>query len=172
MLKLMGAICIMLASLGGFAQLRSALQKRTLELLGWLGAVRMLQREISWGQTPLPQLCGLISRQIGGAVGCFWGRIGEELAQPGAGELAELMGGLLADSQGEWHMLPEDLLILQELGEGLGRSGLTEQQRLLALAEQRLQTVSDEASARYARLARLLGGLGWCCGLLVVCLWL
>lgn len=37
MLKLMGAICIMLASLGGFAQLRSALQKRTLELLGWLG---------------------------------------------------------------------------------------------------------------------------------------
>lgn len=172
MLRLVGAACIIMASLGGFAQLRGALQKRAMELLGWLGAVRLLQSEMSWGLTPLPRLCQVISRQIGGLVGDFWKRLGDELAKSGAGTVPELTSQLLAEAQGEWHLLATDWQILQEMGEGLGGSGLAEQQRLLALTEQRLQAASDEAAARYARHGRLLGGLGWCCGLLLVCLWL
>ena len=86
--------------------------------------------------------------------------------------LPEIWQQLLTAQSQNWHLLPEDLQALTELGQGLGSSGLSNQQRLLALTEQRLQRLAAEAEERRGRLARLLGGLGWCSGLLLVCLWL
>lgn len=172
MMKLLGAVCILLATVSGFAQLRVALQQRVAELNDWLAAVRLLQSEMNYGLLPLPRLCELAAGQIGGAVGRFWQVLAAALQQGEPLALPEIWQRLLAAQSPDWHLLPEDLPALAELGQGLGSSGLNNQQRLLALTEQRLQRLAAEAEARRNRLARLLGGLGWCSGLLLVCLWL
>lgn len=172
MLKLLGAVCILLATVSGFAQLRVALQQRVAELNDWLAAVRLLQSEMNYGLLPLPRLCQLTAGQIGGAVGQFWQALAAALQQGEPLALPEIWQRLLAVQSPGWHLLPEDLPALAELGQGLGSSGLSNQQRLLALTEQRLQRLAAEAKERRGRLARLLGGLGWCSGLLLVCLWL
>jgi stage III sporulation protein AB len=169
---ILGAGCIMLGCLGVFYQLRLALGRRSIELISWLSAVRMLQSELDFGVTPLPRLCAVLAEQVGGAAGDFWRRLGLELAERQDTALPEIWQDLLEGERHNRHLLPEDLQALAELGAGLGKSGLGNQQRLLALSEQRLLRLSDEAAARSARMERLLGGLGWCCGLLLICLWL
>ena len=172
MLKVLGAVCVLLATVSGFAQLRNALQQRVTELRDWLAAVRLLQSGMNYGLLPLPRLCELAAGQIDGAVGQFWQSLAAVLQQGEPLALPEIWQQLLTAQSQNWHLLPEDLQALTELGQGLGSSGLSNQQRLLALTEQRLQRLAAEAEERRGRLARLLGGLGWCSGLLLVCLWL
>ncbi len=172
MLTLLGAVCIMVATVGGFGEVRTALRKRTVELLAWLGAVRLLQSEMSFGLTPLPRLCRLVSGQVGGVVGDFWRVLADALPQRTDAYLPALWAETTERCRCDWHLQPEDISILSELGTGLGGSGLHNQKRLLALAEERLVRLADEAAAEYARLSRLLTGLGWCCGLILICLWM
>jgi len=170
--NLCGAVLILLATVGGFGQLRLALRQRPVELAGWLAAVRLLQSEMNYGLLPLPRLCELAAGQIDGVVGTFWRLLADELAAQPAQALPELWQRLLAQQEGGWHLLAADQQVLSELGLGLGASGLANQQRLLALTERRLQKQEAEAAEGCARWTRLLGGLGWCSGLLLICLWL
>lgn len=172
MLSLVGAVFILLATVGGFGQLRCALRQRPQELQSWLAVVRLLQSEMNYGLLPLPRLCELAAGQSGGIVGRFWQSLARELQTQTAQALPEIWERLAAEQKGGWHLLEADLQALTELGRGLGASGLSNQQRLLSRTEQRLQLLADEAAARCARLTRLLGGLGWCSGLLLICLWL
>jgi stage III sporulation protein AB len=172
MMGILGAGCIMLGCLGVFYQLRLALGRRSMELISWLSAVRLLQSELHFGITPLPRLCDILAERCGGAAGDFWRKLGRELAARQDVALPEIWQDLLERERQNWHLQAEDWQALAELGAGLGKSGLGNQQRLLAVSEQRLLRLSDEAAARSARMERLLGGLGWCCGLLLICLWL
>ena len=171
MLSALGAVFILLATVGGFGQVRCALRQRPQELQDWLAAVRLLQNEMNYGMVPLPRLCALAAGRNKGVVGCFWQSLAQSLQQP-TQALPEIWQRLLAEQKGSWHLLAADLQTLAELGQGLGASGLNNQQRLLSLTEQRLLQLADEVAARCARLTRLLGGLGWCSGLLLICLWL
>ncbi len=172
MLNICGGLLILLATVGGFGQVRFALSQRPAELLSWQAAVRLLQAEMSYGLSPLPRLCVLAAEQTPGVVGRFWAALADQLQTPAAQALPELWRRLMDEQKGGWHLLAVDLQPLAELGQGLGGSGLANQQRLLALTEQRLTNLAAEAAERSARLNRLLGGLGWCSGLLLICLWL
>lgn len=162
----------MLATVGGFGQVRFALKQRPAELLSWQAAVRLLQSEMSYGLLPLPRLCALAAEQTPGVVGCFWASLTQRLQEQTAQALPELWRQLIEEQKSGWHLLAADLQVLAELGLGLGGSGLANQQRLLALTEERLANLAAEAAEQNARLSRLLGGLGWCSGLLLICLWL
>lgn len=172
MLSVLGAVFILLATVGGFGQLRCALRQRPRELLDWLAVVRLLQSEMNYGLLTLPRLCALAAAQNNGVVGRFWQTLAQELETQTAQSLPEIWQRLLVEQKSGWHLLAADLQVLMELGQGLGASGLNNQQRLLSLTERRLQNLADEAAAQCARLTRLLGGLGWCSGLLLICLWL
>lgn len=171
MLRLFGAICVMAATVGAFGEVRTAMHRRTVELWAWVGAVRLLQSEMSFGLTPLPRICRLISQQVGGVVGDFWAFMADELPQRTDAYLPLLWAENMARCRRYWHLQADDLGVLDELGAGLGGSGLHNQQRLLALTEERLTRLADNSAAEYARLSRLLTGLGWCCGLILICLW-
>lgn len=172
MLTLVGALCVMAATVGSFGEVRLAMHRRTIELLAWLGAVRLLQSEMSYGLTPLPRLCVLISRQVGGVVGEFWAVLADGLAERTDAHLPLLWAEGIDCCRRRWHLRADDIAVLDELGYGLGGSGLHNQRRMLALAEERLVRLADDAAAEYSRLARLLTGLGWCGGLILVCLWI
>lgn len=173
MLKILGAVCVLGATVGGFGQLRQALRLRVAELEGWLAAVRLLQSEMNYGLLPLPRICQLAAEHLAGQpVGPFWQNLAAALGQGPPQALPELWREQLATQKGGWHLLAADWQVLAELGQGLGGSGLENQQRLLALSEERLRLLAAEAAAASGRLQRLLGGLGWCSGLLLICLWL
>lgn len=165
----LGACLVMAATLGAFYSLRLALHLRERELLSWLAAVRLLSREISYGMTPLPRVCEGLGARAEGVAGEFFAALSQAL-QADAGRLGEAWEELLAAQGGSWHLSPDDLAVLSELGGSLGRSNFAEQKKLLAVAEERLRSLAEESAARYERLSRLLSGLGWCSGLLLVCL--
>lgn len=166
-----GAGLVLAATVGAFYSLRLALRQRERELLSWLAAVRLLSREITYGGKPLPRICENLGVELEGASGAFFRALAEELQVDG-GCLGESWEELLSRQSGGWHLLAADRAVLAELGRGLGRSNLLGQQKLLAVAEERLGGLAEESAVRYARLSRLLSGLGWCSGLLLVCLWL
>lgn len=171
MMTATGASLVLAATLGAFYSLRLALRRRERELLAWLAAVRLLNREITYGMTTLPRVCEALGGQADDVAGEFFGKLAAELQHDG-GRLTEAWEELLRADGSGWHLLPEDMAVLLELGRGLGRSDINGQKRLLAVAEEKLHNLAAESGQRYARLSRLLSGLGWCSGLLLICLWL
>lgn len=175
MMALVGAALVLGAAVGCFQSLRLALSAREQELLSWLAAVRLLNREITYGVLPLPRVCGALAEQAGGVAGQFFAAAAERLQAAEDApvvNLAALWRDLLAEQGAAWHLLAADMAALRDLGAGLGQSNLGGQKKLLALTEERLSQLAAESAARYLRLSRLLSGLGWCCGLLLICLWL
>lgn len=168
MLRICGAGLVLAAAVAVAANVRGALCARERELASWLLVVRLLAREMVWGAKPLPLVCESLAGQAGGVAGEFCGGLAERLR--GGGTLAEHWQVLLEDRAADWHLLAGDVAILQELGDGLGQSDLTGQKKLLAGVEQRLAAQCEESAARLGRLGRLVSGLGWCGGLLLVCL--
>lgn len=172
MMTVLGAGLVLLAAVGSFYSLRLALAHREQELLSWLAALRLLEREMLCGGVPLPRLCATVVVQGSGVAADFFAALAAALKLDGAGGLPAVWRNLLAEHSAGWHLLPADVAVLTELGLGLGQSDLVGQKKLLAVTEERLRQLADESAARYLRLGRLLGGLGWCCGLLIICLWL
>ncbi|MBQ2888467.1 MAG: stage III sporulation protein AB [Firmicutes bacterium] len=167
-----GALCVLVACLGVFGLVRLALKMRQTELQSWLSAVRLLSAEMNFGVLPLPRLCSLLGERVDGTAGCFFANLGDELGRQKQAALPQIWQELLVTERSGWHLSAADVSVLADLGAGLGKSGLANQRRLLALTEERLASLHDEAAARCERLYRLLGALGWCSGLLLVCLWL
>lgn len=172
MTALLGALCVLLACLGVCGQVRLALKLRQTELQSWLSAVRLLSAEMNFGVLPLPRLCALLAERVDGAAGCFFAHLNEELGRQKQAALPQIWQEMLVAERPSWHLSAADVSVLADLGAGLGNSGLANQRRLLALTEERLASLHDEAAERCERRYRLLGALGWCSGLLLVCLWL
>lgn len=166
MLTLAGCLCIMTACVVGAIEIRRGMWRRINELLAWLAAVRLLQNEISYGLMPLPELCSLVGQRIKGTVGEFWAKI----ADFDGGELSAVWAETMAAASSEWNLRADDLAVLGELGSGLGASGIANQKRLLALTEERLLYQLDVARGEDARWGRLVLGVGWCGGLMLVCM--
>lgn len=167
----LGAGLVMAATVGAFYSLRLALRQRERELLSWLAAVRLLSREITYGGAPLPRVCENLAAEAEGVAAEFFTELAEKLRADG-GRLTESWEELLYRQGSGWHLLAADMAVLLELGRGLGRSSLSGQNKLLSVSEERLRGLTEESAGRYARLSRLLSGLGWCSGILLVCLWL
>lgn len=168
MLRILGAGLVLLAAVGAAQGLKTALNLRISELKSWLLAVRLLQREIGYGMMPLPRVFNRIFGQVEGVAGEFLANVAENLAADLS--LTEVWQQNLKVEGSGWHLLAEDYALLAELGAGIGQSDLAGQRRLLGMTEERLTALLSESEERYSRLARLVGGLGWCAGLMLVCL--
>lgn len=168
MMSVAGAVLVLLAACGAAHGVRRAMYLRGRELNWWLLALRLLAREMMFGGAPLPRVCARLAEQVDGVVGKFWAALAENLRRganlPGAWQEVQ------RDLGAGWHLLAEDEAVLAELGAGLGQTDLAGQRKLLAECEVRLADLLAASEARYGRLARLISGLGWCGGLLLVCL--
>lgn len=176
MIRLIGVILVMTSVVGAFGSLRRALLARHAELLDWLRAVRLLEREIGFGVLPLGRICEKIAIGDLGVARDFFAELaamlngGNKQGDVGFDVGFEEAWQHLTEKLGAgWHLLAEDYAVLADLGRGLGKSDLAGQRRLLQLAEESLGSLVTESETKNARLLRLLAGLGWCCGLLIVC---
>ena len=172
MMSLPGAVLVLAGAVGICRSMRLALAGREQELLSWLTAVRLLEREMTFGALPLPRVFCRVAEQAEGAAGEFFAALGACLQAGAACTLPDCWQAVLADKAAAWHLLPKDIAVLTDLGAALGQSSLGGQKKLLGLTAERLSGLAEESSARVLRLSRLLSGMGWCCGLLIICLWL
>ncbi|GAB6274718.1 MAG: stage III sporulation protein AB [Peptococcaceae bacterium] len=163
MLKIAG--CLLIMSAGSFAGISLARNyaRRPGELRSMVTALQMLETEISYTATPLPEALTRIAVRCDKAITPLFSRAGEELlAQTGctAGEAWETaLNKFYALSS----TLPSDLAVLRNLGMVLGISDGEDQCKHLRLAREQLKReviTAEQQAAKYVKLWNYLGLLG------------
>lgn len=166
MLKLIGAVFVLLGSawcgIGAVGRLRE--RTRTLERLR--GAFCCLEEELAFRLTPLPALLERLSQREDGRVSRFF---------------RETLEGLCADPEGglrqSWRramvrQLPmlqeEERQVLLEVGETLGRYDVQAQRQVLRQAMDRLEDCRRRAGQEEHRLGRVYAALSLAGGAAVI----
>lgn len=167
MLKLLGAVCVLLGA-GGFGcrmTLQFHAQRRQLAALE--NALELLKCELNYTAEPLAAICRAVSLRVGGAIGSFFAAFAAHLSQNAAPSaackraLAQTHGLTLPSAAAE--MLPE-------LFSGLGSYDLEGANRLLKLAFARLDALLAQTERERRPLARSYVLLALCAGAAIVIL--
>jgi len=162
LLKVTGAGLIILSS--GFLGLilSHIYQARPAQLKALISGLKLLETEIVYASTPLPQALGRIGERLEGIVKLLFLEtatlLREEPGLPAAEAWEEGLKKL--KEQGALHW--QDLEILKALGQGLGVSGREDQVKNLELAREHLKrqlALAEEVAQRQGKMWRTLGFL-------------
>ncbi len=168
MLKLIGALLIISATgLAGWSVAREY-ARRPVELKQFITALQMLETEIIYAATPLPEAFGKIAEQLEPQAASFF--------RQAAGELASRQG---CSAREAWHRALDsyaarsalargDLSILRGLGGNIGISDRDDQVKHLRLAAEQLKAACAAAESLADKNVKLWHYLGLLGGLLVV----
>lgn len=136
--------------------------KRPAQLRDLQTGLAILQTEVEYGATPLPEALERAARAAGPPVGAIFAECASRLRRGGGATAGEALEAALDAAAGATYLGPEELSAMRALGAVLGASGRADQIRHLQLARRRLE--AEEARARderqrYERMARYLGVL-------------
>ncbi len=168
-MQVLGAILILLAC--GFMGLTVARSyiSRAENIKQLMIMLQLLETEISYARTALPEACARISTQLAGTVGGFLAEVSAYLhAHPGQPfSTAWRVGLVYLRAQG----IPQGVLSdLDILGEALGVSGVEDQRRHLQVTRLRLQEAYRLAEEEWRTNYKLWSYLGFAAGLLILLL--
>lgn len=155
-----------LIGLGMAAQFR----RRPEELRALQSALLLLETEITYTATPLPEALGRAAQQssfpaqelFSSAAGLMQQRRGVTAAEAWDEALAQIKGGTA--------LRKSDLLILHNLGAALGASSIGEQEKHLRLAREQLRQEENRAEGERARCEPIYRYGGLLTGLLLAVL--
>lgn len=160
-MKWIGALLIIL-SCGGFGFYQAAIYRaEEKNLRDLLRALDLMQCELQYRLTPLPQLCILVSSQLGGAVGQVFSFFRQELECQIAPESRSCMRSALLRSK---IITCQTRQLISELGDTLGQFDL--QGQLNGFDSIRMQARSQLAEMSENRGARIrcYQTMGLCAG--------
>lgn len=168
MIKLIGA-CLTVAACSNMGLTWARVfEKRTRQLISLEGAIQLLETEILYGATPLPEAMEQVSGRCDSEVAALFGNTAEELRKMEGMTAGEAWGRAVNRFLPETALNDHDLQILRRLGSALGVSDRDDQAKHLQLAKSQLKisTVQAETAARKnVSIYKYLGFLG---GLLLV----
>ncbi len=168
MLKLAASVLIVFSG-GVFGLIVAQSYGTRLEQLKtFRGALTMLETEITYGLTPLPDALMSVGYHIEGCVGRFFAEVGSLLNQdqgPSSGEAWEQSLGLL---QEEAAFTAGDTEILRQFGFSLGASDRENQIKNLKLIQEQLRNQESHAEKLRDNNQRMWRTLGFLAGLAVV----
>lgn len=160
MIRWIGAICVIGAcGFCGFSMAASytGIQKALRQLQA---ALEMMQCQMEYQLTELPELCSILEKACSGPVGRLFGAFGRELRMPDAGDASTCLCLALARTRDLPARCRE---ILLQLGQTLGQYDLSGQLRGIAVAKdscaRELATMEAEKGGRL-RSYRALGLCG------------
>ncbi|GGF76953.1 stage III sporulation protein AB [Paenibacillus albidus] len=160
MLKLLGAVLVILAgTLAGF-QLARQYADRPRNIRGLIAALQRLETEIMYSYTPLPEALRRIGQQSREPLKGFFVTVAEEMSTP-HDRSAEEAFRLAMDAH--WRvtaMKAAEKEILRQLSCTLGTSDRSNQSNHIALALQQLkqeETVAREDQGKYEKMSKSLG---------------
>lgn len=168
MIQLMGGLLLFCGSTAIGLGAAGALRKRTQALSSFLGGLTIMEAELQFHLTPMPDLLEKLAREAGGAAGAFFA-----LCRKGLGHLEDTPLSLIWQEalQSRAGMLTEgDREVLEQLGAILGRYDLEGQLSAIGAAKQRLEECRRQAETRQTTLGRMYSVLGMTAGIMSVLL--
>ncbi|MCP3773336.1 stage III sporulation protein SpoIIIAB [Paenibacillus sp. MZ04-78.2] len=170
MLKLLGAMLILLAgTLFGFYQ-ASQLSRRPRQIAELIRMLQRLETEIVYGFTPLPDALRRAARADDSPVGALFAAAAEELGKPGGRSVQAVWELMVSRGWKTTSMKAAERDILLHLGSTLGLTDRDDQVKHLRLAVSSLQGEADIARDERERYERMWKSLGLLMGALVVIL--
>jgi stage III sporulation protein AB len=160
--KIVGSALILGCSSYAGWQVAGRYARRPLELRDLQTALAVLQTEVEYGATPLPEALLAAARAGGPSVGPLFAGTAARLAEGGGITPGEALREAAAEWAPKTALREADLAAVGALAEVLGASGRSDQVRHLALARHRLaaeEARAMEERARYEKLARYMGVL-------------
>jgi len=136
---------------------------RPVELRGCLMALALLDTEIVWGATPLPEAFSIVKERTDQPWQGFFAELQERLQH---GESASLAwkAAILEQSQ-NFCLKKEDWQVIGDVGKGLGRSDSQEQHKQLELVQRQLALMKEQAGLWSDKQAKMWSYLGFLCGI-------
>lgn len=169
MLKLVGsAVVVMCCGIAGML-VAGNYARRPADLRAGLSALQMLETEISYGATPLPEALAEVAQRCDRRVAALFSRAGRELTAGQGITAREAWDTALDQFYPHSGLNPADLAVLQGLGHSLGISDREDQLKHLHLTREHLKQEYEKAEKAAARNVKLWNYLGFLAGI-TVCL--
>lgn len=145
------------------------IRRRPLELRECSTALALLDTEIVWGATPLPEAFCIVKERTDTPWQGFFAELQERLQR---GESASTAWKETVITQNAHFCLkPEDWHVIGDIGKGLGRSDRTEQHKQIELVQRQIILIKEQAeiwSGKQAKMWSYLGFLGGIAGVLIL----
>jgi len=163
MMTIIGSLILILGcgSLGLY--LAARIRKRPIELRECLVALTLLDTEILWGGTPLPEAFATLKDRTDGAWRGFFAEL-EQRLQKGEGA-NPAWKATIQQQMKNFCIKPEDWQVIQDVGKGLGRSDRHEQHKQIELVKQQIVLIKDQASEWSEKQAKMWSYLGFLGGI-------
>lgn len=165
-LRWLGAGLVMAGSVCAGFWYRMRYLERLANLRECQRALSVLQGEIRYGRTPLPEACYEVGKRVGGACCLFFRRVAEQL-QEGACSVGQVWKEATEEIFSSSQMKPEDREEWKRIGNTLGYLDVELQLRTMDLYYQRLQSSIAQADAERSNRTRMYPLLGTFGGVLI-----
>jgi stage III sporulation protein AB len=139
------------------------IRRRPRELREFLILLVLLDTEIHWGLTPLPEAFLHLKERSGFPWQMF---LSELESRVQAGESAgQAWKNTIFNQQKEFCLKKEDWQVIGDIGKGLGRSDQVQQHKQLELVRQQLITIKEQAVIWAEKQAKMWSYLGFITGI-------
>ncbi|HHV63632.1 MAG TPA: stage III sporulation protein AB [Peptococcaceae bacterium] len=142
------------------------IRKRPKEIRAMINALALLDTEIFWGVTPLPEAFRVLKDRAEPPWREFFA-IAEEKLRKGE-NAASAWESTICEQKIKTCLTEDDWKIIKEIGKGLGRSDRNEQHKQLELAQKHLSLIDNQVSQQAEKKAKMWSYLGFLGGLAVV----
>ncbi|WLR49744.1 stage III sporulation protein SpoIIIAB [Bacillus tianshenii] len=170
MMKLVGALIILMSSTWTGFEAARRLSERPRQLRQLKAALQALEAEIMYGQVPVAEACSRIAAQTSKPLSWFFERFSKRLAQGDVASLSEAWLGSLKEVWKLTALKENDFEIMRQFGETLGRHDAISQKKHIQLAIVHLQREEEDARTQQQKYEKMVKSLGFLSGLLVVIL--
>lgn len=163
---LLGSLILIMGcgSLGLY--IASRIRKRPVELRECLTALTLLDTEIFWGGTPLPEAFANLKERTDGAWRGFFSELEQRLQ---AGEGAnQAWKATVTEQAKNFCLKSEDWQVIQDVGKGLGRSDRYEQHKQIELVKQQVTQLKEHTTQWADKQAKMWSYLGFLGGIACV----
>jgi stage III sporulation protein AB len=171
MIKMMGAVLLVISTTGFGLWKANFYAARNKELEDLISALQLLETEISYSVTPLPDALHRIGSRLAGRMGVFLQNAGDELLQGDGRSAGQIFSDQLERSRTMIHLREQDLEILRTFGHTLGSSDRSDQLKHIRLANSRLMAEAQNArdeKERLGKMWRYLGALTGLAGVIII----
>ncbi|MBY0122432.1 stage III sporulation protein SpoIIIAB [Bacillus sp. S/N-304-OC-R1] len=169
MIKLIGAVFIIIATTWGGFEASRHLTERPRQLRQLKSALQSLEAEIMYGHTPLHEAARRLSAQVPKPLSVFFDVFAKKLTNSETTvkeaweQSLKQIWKMTALKQGEYE-------IMKQFGETLGRHDRSSQQKQIMLTLSHLEREENDAYDKQAKYEKMVKSLGFLSGLLLVIL--
>jgi len=168
MIKILGSFLVILSA--GFAGMAIArgYSRRPDELRGILTGLQMLETEIIYGATPLPEAFNKVAERCCSSAALLFQRAGDELVSKGGCTAQEAWGKALVEFYPNSVLNRGDIAVLRTFGSSLGVSDAKDQSKHLRLIAEQLKSQILQAESMANKNVKLWNYLGFFGGVVIV----